>query len=173
MIQIIPKGFRYPFPWFGIFKPILLGKKDYVVKREIEFTSSAMYYFADHDQFDVNKLFGFSVGWHHNTSFRFGWRPNTDLTKVEIVVYEYANGIRLTTRPICEVACDKTYRYTLKYSAITQSIMYLVSGPGVFVSRYTKCDLGNKNKIGYTLGLYFGGNKTAPHDITIYNKVVD
>jgi len=104
MKKLIPKNKRRPFPYFNISFPILIDRNgDYSITRYFKFTETAIYRFYDEDQHDVNKLFGFSFGMHHNNSVRFGWRPTEDLTKIEIVGYEYVNKLRVPTIPICDI----------------------------------------------------------------------
>jgi hypothetical protein len=168
----IPKNKRRPFPYFGFFIPILIRRdKSFSIIKAFKFTESAIYKFEDADQHDVNKLFGFSIGMHHKNSFRFGWRPNADLTKIEIVAYEYHQGIRIPTIPIREVELNCWYEYSLEYVAGRSEVHYIIMenpkyGKGVTSSIVLK----NKLNWGYKLDLYFGGNKKAPHDITIYKK---
>lgn len=135
------------------------------------FTDSAIYHFDDSNQWDVNKLFGFSIGFHHVNSFRFGWRPSKDLTKMEIVGYEYHNKVRIPTIPICEVELNKWYKYVMNYIPETNEVEYVVidemlNNEGTISS----IELKHKLNWGYKLSLYFGGNKKAPHDIIIYKK---
>ena len=80
------------------------------------FTDSCMFDLHDEDQWDVNKLFGFSIGHHHNnSSFRFGWRPLLNNMTIEIVAYEYHDGWRMKTMPICEVKLNKWYKFKIIY----------------------------------------------------------
>jgi len=169
----IKKGKRYPFPYFGIYMPILTRKDRYFKKRKsFEFTMSCIYDLKDDDQHDVNKLYGFSVGFHHKNSFRFGWRPNADLTKIEIVGYEYRNGVRTPTLPICEVDVYKSYTFQIRYVPGFSVIQYSVCDDdnGLIGIAQSQIQLKHKYNWGYKLGLYFGGNEKAPHDIIIYKK---
>lgn len=172
MKKIIRKNRRRPFPFIHLFPlKIISQKKSFVIEKWVKFTDSSMYFFNDQDQHDVNKLFGFSIGYHHNNSFRFGWRPNNDLTKMEIVGYEYHDGIRIPTIPICEVELNKWYRYELIYFSITKEIKYCVydeDGNIMCSENHSLINLKHKLNFGYHLYLYFGGNKRAPHDIDIY-----
>ena len=171
MKKTIKKNTRRPFPWFNL--PLLVFLKKghtYSITKDIMFTDSAIYYFDDDDQFDVNKLFGFSCGYHHNNSFRFGWRPNIDLTKMEIVGYEYFNSVRTPTIPIHEVELNKYYNYTIEYNGITNEVIYTISDGVLSWVAKRSIILNHKFNIGYKLYLYFGGNKKAPHDIIIYQK---
>lgn len=172
MKRTIRKNRRRPFPFIHLFAPMLIRrKKSFIISRWVNFTSSTMYFFNDEDQHDVNKLFGFSVGYHHNNSFRFGWRPNDDLTKMEIVGYEYHDGIRIPTIPICEVDLNRWYRYDMIYFSITREVKYCVydeDGNTICAEEHSSIKLKHIINFGYRLYLYFGGNKRAPHDMTIY-----
>ena len=169
MKLVIPKNFRRPFPYFGIFFPILIRKdKPFSITKRFKFTESTIYYFDDDDQYDVNKLFGFSVGMHHNNSVRFGWRPNSDLSKIEIVGYEYHNKLRIPTIPICEINLNSWYEFGLKYNHKTGYIEYYVTDGDYTNSLQHPIKLKSKINLGYKLDLYFGGNKPAPHKIIIY-----
>ena len=173
MKLIIRKNMRRPFPYFGIFSPILIRRdKSLSITLNYKFTDSTIYHFDDADQFDVNKLFGFSVGMHHNNSFRFGWRPNADLNKMEIVGYEYHDKLRIPTIPICEINLNKWYEFTLKYNYITSYIEYSVTDGEKTLTLQHPIKLKKSINLGYKLGLYFGGNKKAPHKMTFYKTKI-
>jgi hypothetical protein len=154
---LIPIGF--PF-WVG-------RKKTSIRTAKFMFTESCMFDLKDEDQWDVNKLFGFSIGHHHHTSFRFGWRPLLKENLVEIVAYEYHDSKRQKTIPFHKVELNKWYEYTIMYDPIKKQIHYLVSAGG-----FQRHDLSIKRKwgLGYTLGIYFGGNEKAPQNITIFKR---
>jgi len=171
MQKKILKNKRRAFPFFDLFIPVLIRKnKSKTIVRYFKFTDSTMYWFDDEDQHDVNKLFGFSIGLHHQNSFRFGWRPNEDLNKMEIVGYEYLNKLRIPTIPICDVELNRWYRYEMKYIAETKYFQYTVTDGNETFSTAHPVKLKHKINIGYRLFLYFGGNKKAPHDMIIYRK---
>jgi hypothetical protein len=165
----IKKGNRRP--WFDEFLPVFfLKNREYKREFIIKFDKSAIYSFNDEDQFDINKLFGFSMGHHHQTSFRFGWRPTQDLRRIEILSYEYQNGSRVSI-PIVEVELDKWYRYKVELRPKQRVVKYIVIG--MVNNKYDIHQHTSYIKkiprvgVGYTLGLYFGGTKLAPHDIII------
>lgn len=170
MKKVIQKNKRRPFPYLNPIIPVLINKnKDYSITKYFKFTETAIYHFYDDDQHDVNKLFGFSFGWHHKNSVRFGWRPTDDLTKIEIVGYEYINKLRVSTIPICDVELNKWYKYELKYKGgVFGQIEYHVTDGEKQFGTIHPIVLRNKFNLGYRLFLYFGGNKKAPHDILIY-----
>lgn len=167
----IKKGRHYPFllPWtlpFWIRKGGITAGYGQRSAR-FQFTESCLFDLHDEDQHDVNKLFGFSIGNHHKgSSFRFGWRPKLKNATIEIVAYEYHDGVRQKTMVICEVEINRWYKYDILYSAHAQRTTYFVNN---FAFRNT-FELKKKYGLGYTLGVYFGGNEKAPQDIIIYKK---
>lgn len=172
MKKKIRKNSRRPFPYFNFFVPVLIKRdKAYSISKHFKFTESALYFFNDEDQHDVNKLFGFSFGWHHKDSVRFGWRPTEDLTKMEIVGYEYINKLRVPTIPICDVEINKWYKYELKYvGGVFGQIEYYVTDGEKQFGMVHPITLKKNLNWGYKLYLYFGGNKKTPHDIVIYQE---
>lgn len=131
------------------------------------FTDSCFFDLKDEDQHDVNKLFGFSIGYHHRTSFRFGWRPILEEGKIEIVAYEYHDNVRQPTMSICKIHPNKWYEFIIIYNRPKARSYYFVEDEGFTNLVRLK---GRKSGLGYTLGIYFGGNEKAPQDIIIYKK---
>ena len=171
MLIKIKKGNHYPFPRFAI------GSLKWVnsgivtkMERKFLFTESCLFDLVDEDQHDVNKLFGFSIGLHHNTSFRYGWRPDLETRTIEIVAYEYHDKVRQATIPICKVDLNKWVFFGLYYSPEGHS-KYVVINNGMKTITNT-VNVKKKSGLGYTLGFYFGGNETAPQDIVVYRTKV-
>lgn len=164
----IKKGRHYPFPGFMIQLPKWVSKKKPTyMRRCFKFTESCLFDLHDEDQWDVNKLFGFSIGWHHKTSFRFGWRPILETEQIEIVAYEYHGGMRQKTRPIHRVEINSTYQFLLSYHPAEQKTEYSILNTKKLINLFEFPYLKKKSGLGYTLGLYFGGNEKAPQDVTI------
>lgn len=163
----IGKGHHYPWLIPIAFPFWVKRKKTTIRKAKFMFTKSCMFDLKDEDQWDVNKLFGFSIGYHHKTSFRFGWRPLLEENMIEIVGYEYHDGIRQKTIPVHKVKLNEWHEYTITYDPIHQIVHYLISAGGF---KYNKIILMKKWGLGYTLGIYFGGNEKAPQDIIIHKK---
>lgn len=165
---IIRKGKHYPFIPFAL--PFWVKKNGIIIRKaNFMFTDSCMFDLQDDDQWDVNKLFGFSIGHHQKqNSFRFGWRPILSENKIEIVAYEYYNGIRQVTKSIGMVNLNTWYRCAISYMPYWKQTKYIFGD----LSFITHFNLNKKHGLGYTLGIYFGGNETAPHKITIYKKRV-
>lgn len=138
---------------------------------EVEFNDSALYDLKSSDQLDINKLFGISFGHHHwHNSIRFGWRSAyPSEKKVEILAYQYLDGKRVTEQDkeltIGFVNPNEEYRFTIQ---VKENSYWLQIGTentiefGMMLPHN-----GNLCKFGYQLFPYFGGNRTAPHDITI------
>ena len=163
----IGKGHHYPW-LIPIAFPFWVKRKESTIRKaKFMFTDSCMFDLKDEDQWDVNKLFGFSIGHHHHTSFRFGWRPLLNENLIGIVAYEYHDGERQKTIPFHKVKLNEWYEYTIIYKSNKQQIHYLVSTGG-----FERHNLNIKRRwgLGYTLGIYFGGNEKAPQDIIIYKK---
>ena len=169
----IRKGFHLPFPFIWLGLPFWVKKNKVTIRsKKFKFTDSCMFNLHDEDQWDVNKLFGFSIGHHHHgSSFRFGWRPILENNTIEIVAYEYHDGVRQKTMPICEVKLNEWYMFNIIYNPQTQISQYFVNHEFVFSKSFKNIfKLKKRWGMGYTLGLYFGGNEKAPQDIIIYKK---
>lgn len=124
------------------------------------FDSSAIYTTThEENQADINKLYGFSdcSSSHHTNSARFGWRwTGKDL---EIHAYTYVNGVR-NSKYITSVAFDKAFDYSI--TVLPDHYQFTVNETSVSMDRSCSGPAS-----GYVLYPYFGGDETAPHDITI------
>jgi len=170
MIRIkIKKGRHYPY-LIPIVCPFWVRKNDSNYRNaQFMFSRSCLFDLHDEDQWDVNKLFGFSIGHHQRrSSFRFGWRPILSESLIEIVAYEYHDGVRQTTRPLCKINLNEWYKFTISYNNINNKSFYFVNEK----SFMNDVNLEKKSGLGYTLGVYFGGNEKAPQDITIYKRKI-
>ncbi len=127
----------------------------------IKFDESALYSDDTLDRYDVNKLFGFSIGMHHNNSYRFGW--NCLNNEIHIYAYLYVEGKRIINE-IGVIKINETHKF----------IIYLNGSKCIFSVTDSKLNLKqvifnvkNKKVFGYNLWPYFGGNKTATQNINI------
>jgi len=174
----VRKGRHYPW-LIPIVFPVWVSKYNGEYRSaKFKFTESCLFNLHDEDQHDVNKLFGFSLGMHHTTSFRFGWRPKLETGTIEIVAYEYHDKVRQKTMPICEVEIDRWYECAVSYQPMYGKSYYFVNDyqksyldPHNVEYLSNDVDLKKKHGLGYTLGVYFGGNEKAPQNITIHKKI--
>ena len=128
---------------------------------EVVFDSSALYLSANGaNQEDVNKLTGFSDcnDNHQRNSARIGWSWNG--RAVALYAYAYVNNERMI----------KTLSAVPLHKAVTCSVR--AEGGQYYFSTGTVTDSIPRHCAGYSgsrykLYPYFGGDETAPHDITI------
>ena len=157
---LIPKGSQYCTP-----NPLTFTTQSQLTFKAV-FDSSCIYTTIDPvNQYDVNKLYGFSdCGSHHLiNSARIGWRWSNDSLRIFAFVHnDGAMLIReITTAKIgsaikCQITClDGSYNFE-------------ANGKTVSLARHCS---GNYTR--YKLYPYFGGDEFAPHDIRIQIKEVN
>ena len=143
------------------------------IKFRASFTESCLYDLGSNDNYDINKLYGFSTTiFHHNQSARIGWRC-IDGENIEVLTYSYNNKKRslldsnllATVKPNqwfnVEITDHESYyEYKLTYENDLDNDNIVVT------------DKDKKEKdwflFHYFLYPYFGGNKPAPHNMLIY-----
>lgn len=141
------------------------------VKYRCSLDKSCLYEFNDVDDYDINKLCGFSTTWHHhNQSARFGWRC-VDNSQFEILSYSYIDGERKIneTEVFGTVLPNEEFEISIKDSGTA----YIYSFKKDNKKRPVNFIHKKKKKwflFNYFLYPYFGGNKTAPHDMLIKIK---
>lgn len=161
----IYKGFHYCLNFLN-FKPYI--NKKYIEQNYIiNFTDSCKYDIGK-DQSDINKLFGVSYGYHHNQSDRIGWRYNIKTNMIDILLYSYENKKRYSFH-LCSHPLNTNLNLSLKVK-LTKNYRFVEIK---FLDQTkTYCFTHNLKNWGYTLGSYFGGNRTAPHTIKFMLKKV-
>jgi hypothetical protein len=124
----------------------------------IEFDGSCVYQTVDaENQSDVNKLIGISDGFSHvRNSARFGWRYLDG--KLELLGYTHFDG-KFDFQKICDIEIGREYQCKIE---IGEEYFFSVEEKSISMKRFPKSSGFN-----YYLWPYFGGNETAPHDITI------
>lgn len=161
---IIPKGWHY-----SLHLPKLYDGEKEIFTGEFMFDESAIYDHGGIDQLDVNKLWGVGYGniftqGHLFNSIRLGWNWNKDIHLVDWWLYNHNNGARsiqfIESVPlykktsfelILDYNDDKVLLTTPTYNKLTYGFNY------------------PKDRLGYYLFPYFGGNRVAPH--MIKNKI--
>ena len=130
-----------------------------------KFNSSAIYDLGNKSaQTSINKLYGFSDcnSQHHKNSARFGWLWNVSKQQLEIYAYVYLHG-NVITHYLGNAIIDQEQDYSIYIG--TDYYNFNFEGNQVQIPR--GCNLNNPK---YLLYPYFGGNNTAPHQVTIEIK---
>jgi hypothetical protein len=128
----------------------------------VKFDSSAIYETVDPaNQFDINKLYGFSDNnaMHHQFSARFGWRWSDKALR--LFAYVYNNGV-VVSRELTTLAIGTEAHCSIKVTP--EHYLFTVAGETHQLPRKSTTTRGT----GYRLYPYFGGDEAAPHDIRIY-----
>jgi len=155
----IKKGHHYASGiHFGHFKGTSL-------KMQFQFDDSAIYDLKDStDQQDTNKLFGFTdcnVVNPTQNSARFGWRYWNN--EIQIMAFVDYNGVHRFEK------IGVTYPGEVSTGEIkleNGSYAFYYKGNKTMMSRHCS----SKKMKGYDLFPYFGGNRTAPHEVKIWLK---
>lgn len=127
----------------------------------VQWNDSCKYDLQSVDQWDINKLCGLRMNLfsNHINSFRFGWLYNTKTSLIDIYAYYYINKKRSFIKIDSNSINDITL---LELNFLSNSVQFKVNSKSFIV------DFKNETKsIKYYSGLYFGGNRPAPHTIKI------
>jgi hypothetical protein len=145
-------------------KNVLKAVETSEMKFLVKFDSSAIYQTIDpSNQYDINKLFGFSDnnGLHHVFSARIGWRWSDNALR--LFGYIYNNGVQ-ENKEIAAVSIGKEINCKIK--STSTNYIFTVDGNTIAMPRLSTTPMAK----GYQLYPYFGGDELAPHDITILIK---
>lgn len=128
-----------------------------------KFDSTAIYTTIDPvNQYDINKLWGFSEGLNHEyNSARIGWAWNDGALR--LYAYAYNNGVR-ESKEITTIAIGADNLCSIALSGY--NYVFTVNGVSVTLPRASS----TSSTSGYQLYPYFGGDEVAPHDIFIWIK---
>jgi hypothetical protein len=153
----IPAGAHYCDQ--STIKPVTVTQMLFRVK----FDSTAIYSTVDpQNQYDINKLFGFTEGQDpHINSARIGWSYNDGALR--LYAYAYKNGQRLS-QEISTIGIGETVACLIKPEGNTY--LFKVDQKEVRLGRA----LSTLSVSGYQLFPYFGGDETAPHLVRIFIK---
>ncbi len=130
----------------------------------VKFDSTAMYTTKEAgNQYDINKLYGFADNdaLHHQYSARIGWRWSDGALRLFAYVY---NNALVSYEELGIVSIGAEHSCSIKIKADT----YIFSVNGV--SKTLPRQSTTIKAQGYKLFPYFGGDETAPHDISIWIK---
>lgn len=164
--HIIYKYCHRPFP----FKIMGIKKAKNYTSRVFKFLESCRYSLDNGDQFDWNKLFGFSFGLFgiHANSVRFVWRYNPEIDKIDIAAYWYKDNER-NYYQMCSLDLNNKYTFKMEIDYNDSYVRFCVLEDGYIklneFNLYIDPKILNKKK--YQCGVYFGGNRRAPHKIEL------
>lgn len=143
-----------------------------------KFNYDCLYDLKNTNNFDMNKLVGFSMGYHMNNSIRIGWRCKGN--DIELFSFIHQNG-KIITADINTELINRQSTYlstvkpgeTIKFSIAKLSKNYCI----IQLLDTNNKVLGTNNiwfqtkvafwNVGYMLYPYFGGNTVAPHEMSI------
>lgn len=164
MIYTIKEGKHYPTPTQA--QKLFIAPKLITLNYKVSFCYNCRYTLPSNDMYDINKLFGVSFGHHHQNSERFGWRYSPDYHLIELFKYSYIDGVRCVDF-IRYLHFNQIYNLTLKITVRTNevNVHYQINDSYFNYQRPKPKKLFSR--LSYTLGLYFGGNRTAPHNMNI------
>ena len=125
---------------------------------------------ASYEHLPINKLFGFSLGGHHQrkNSVRIGWNT-LQSGHIGLYAYCYVDGVRRWNL-IDKVMLHEWVEISIKMISKTliQIDVVKTEGIGGKTSHFVNLTSDKYNRwFSYRLFEYFGGEKPAPHDITI------
>ena len=141
--------------------------EDDEIRFSVKFDSSAIYQtLLEENQYDINKLFGFSDNNtnHHQFSARFGWRWSD--SALRLFAYVYNNG-EVISRELTTIAIGREIHCSISING--SKYLFLVNETAYEMPRMSSTD----KAIGYQLYPYFGGDEPAPHDICIFIRQLD
>ena len=148
------KNFHYFLPSF----PIVYWKKK-VYKWEVVFDNNCRYDLQNEDQLDWNKLVG--VSQHFNprlNSLRFGWRYNLKTEEIEIALYSEKNYV-FEYKLLTSVKPTEKLKLSMYFEGDLATVQV---NDTTYQTKYTL----DKN-LTIRCNPYFGGNRTAPHCMSL------
>ena len=161
---LIKKGNHYPSGFhFGI-----TFKK--TISFRCKFDDTCLYdALGDNDEYDINKLFGFSTTWfHHRQSGRVGWRC-IDGENIELLTYSYNKGKRnIKESDILGTVKPGEMFYCAIQDTEDKYVYIFQKAFDENISIQTDPKQKDWFLFHYLLFPYFGGNKTAPHNMKIF-----
>lgn len=146
--------------------PLSLGLffKATTIRKTVVFGAGCNYWLEGLDMIDTNKLFGlaFIPEGVHKESARFGWRYD-NAKSIVLSAYCYVNGERII-KELCKVPRFQKITCALYVQKENYVFDVLIDGAPQASERVPKY---HNRKLAYKLGVYFGGNQTAPQTMEI------
>ena len=158
ILYTIKKGAHYAADNF--YQHVEISELKFIVR----FDSSAIYKTnSETNQYDINKLYGFSDNNedHHQYSARVGWSWNNN--SLHLYGYVYNEG-KLLKAELGNVAIGAETLCSIKVK--DSNYIFTLNDTTLHMPRISNDSLAK----GYMLYPYFGGDETAPHDISVWIK---
>lgn len=157
-LRLIPACFRN----FGITRT----EKQYMDCHTIKFNPDCAYHIDGADQWDWSKLFGFCFGITgiHRNSVRFGWRYNPNTAKIEISRLLYFGNHQHVMDYLCSLDINTEHDFCIVHEISGDSLnltFYVDDRKWEYTVPRPSC------RLRFGCGFYFGGNQTAPQDVSI------
>jgi hypothetical protein len=115
------------------------------------------------DDSAINKLCGWSMGYHHRNSIRCGWTPNNKAGDIDLFFYLYNGGVRIE-RFFAKVELGLEYELDMALDGDIVSFCLRDFGLSTINSVYFKKP---KCRLSYVLFPYVGGRLPARMDTKI------
>lgn len=140
----------------SILKSVTTSEMKFVAR----FDTSAIYQSVNPvNQYDINKLYGFSEGYNNQfNSARIGWRWSDGALR--LFGYTYKSGVRYS-QEITTIPFNTDITCSIKLSGSN----YLITANGITVT--LPRGLSSATASGFQQYPYFGGDEVAPKNITI------
>lgn len=165
----------YSSPWWLLLIPavvtaIIAGLHERTSKFyfKAKFDDTCLYS-LDRNFDQINKLYGFSLGYHHHNSARIGWRC-VDGKTIELMAYCYVNSKRVSKTimnvnprewAVCSIQ-NKSDKYVFRVMSNNSSGKICIINKERSPLKY-----GILKLFIYKLYPYFGGSIPAPHKMRI------
>lgn len=117
------------------------------------------------DDWDINKIYGVSFGYHHKNSIRLGWVPSDHKNMIDLYAYYYNDSARRFDK-ICTIYAGQEYHCTL-INKSDINLFEIKIYKDSLIANIIKDFKYPSFKIGYKLFPYFGGDNVAAKDLTV------
>lgn len=133
----------------------------------VKFDRNCIYALSKQNQKDLNKLFGFSNGFHHKNSARFGWYYSPYKNQISLWAYCYLGGKRVS-QFICHLDLETEYNLYIYNTA--KGYLFSVAKEDSIVEICLVEHQIPLHFLSYKLWPYFGGKCPAPQEMHIHMK---
>jgi hypothetical protein len=144
---------------------VCAGKR--TLRFRVRFSPTCIYDLGNNNQWDINKLYGLSQGYHQTDSARFGWRWLLAEQKIEVLSYCYVGGVRRPAQRICLLDPGQVAAFKLTVQDTVYTFQYLSTTGKLLAEVREPRKHAGLESTNYKLFPYFGGDEVAPHTMDI------